>query len=262
MINENASVNFDRAAEYYDETRAFPKGLEETATHLFLEAAPLSAEDSVLEIGVGTGRIAIPLTTQFSGPYFGVDISTAMLGKLKSKPGAERLHISIGDATRLPYPDTSFSAVLAVHVFHLIPWRETLTEVARVLKPGGLLMHGWNYEIDEDDIDRVWEEAVQRDRKFSSWYQNRDASSLIDAGWLPAGPFREIEITIHKTPRSFLDGIANRRWSRLWSMNSDEINKGLQAVEAYLREENIDPDAPRELRHAFRVQAYHPPEAG
>lgn len=262
MTNDTVSVNFDRAADYYDVTRAFPAGLEEAATHLFLEIAPLGGDDTILEIGVGTGRIALPLTAQFNGKYLGVDISIAMMRKLLSKAGASRVQLSIGDATQLPYPDATFSAVVAVHVFHLIPWRETLTEVARVLTPDGLLMHGWNYELAEDEINLVWEEAVKHDRKFSSWYHNGDASPLIEVGWTPAAPFREIQFTVYRTPHSFLDGIINRRWSRLWSMRDEEINHGLQALEDYLRRENIDPDTPRGMEQVFRVQAYRPPQAG
>ncbi len=260
MADQNNSVSFDRAAEYYDETRAFPAGLEKAATHLFLEIVSPRADDSILEIGVGTGRIALPLTAQFSGKYLGVDISSAMMGKLRSKPGAERVQLSLGDATQLPYADAVFSAVVAVHVFHLVPWRETLAEIARVLTPDGLLLHGWSYELEEDVINQVWEEAVNHDRKFSHWYHGGDTSLLDDVGWIPAAPFRELQFTVYRTPGLFLDGLINRRWSRLWSMQDEEINYGIQAIKDYLRRENINPDTPREMGQVFRVQAYRPPQ--
>jgi len=48
-----------------------------------------------------------------------------------------------GDASQLPFPAATFDAELAVHVFHLVaPWRQAIGELARVLQPGGLVLHG------------------------------------------------------------------------------------------------------------------------
>ena len=65
-----------------------------------------------------------------------------MLAQLAAKRGARRVDPVRADATRLPFADGCFDAVLAVHVFHLIPrWRDVLAEVARVLRPDGSLLH-------------------------------------------------------------------------------------------------------------------------
>lgn len=50
----------------------------------------------VLELGVGTGRLAIPLAAEGLDVY-GVDISPAMLQRLTAKPGSEAVHVSLGD---------------------------------------------------------------------------------------------------------------------------------------------------------------------
>ncbi len=76
----NASVSFDRAAEYYDRTRALPPELAARQTEML--AGALAGRSRVLEIGVGTGRIALPLW-QSGVPVVGLDLSAPMLHRLR-----------------------------------------------------------------------------------------------------------------------------------------------------------------------------------
>src|SRR5690606_5862653 len=103
------SVSFDRAVEYYDHTRGFPPGIEPHIAALFVGAGGLSSQSRVLEIGVGTGRIALPLARHV-GAYFGVDLSAGMLGKLRGKQQSEPIHVAQGDITQLPFAAASFDA--------------------------------------------------------------------------------------------------------------------------------------------------------
>jgi ubiquinone/menaquinone biosynthesis C-methylase UbiE len=61
------SINFDRAASYYDETRGFPAGVEEQVGAFIAQSVNLDANSRVLEVGVGTGRIALPLSPHLNG---------------------------------------------------------------------------------------------------------------------------------------------------------------------------------------------------
>lgn len=136
-------VSFDRAASYYDATRGFPAGVENQVAEMIAETGQLTPTSRVLEIGVGTGRIALPLANHVGGMY-GIDIAPEMLNILRQKQQNEPLYVTWGDASRLPFPDHSFDAAVDVHVFHLIPtWREVLTELQRVLKPNAQLLHGF-----------------------------------------------------------------------------------------------------------------------
>jgi ubiquinone/menaquinone biosynthesis C-methylase UbiE len=133
------SRNFDRAAPYYDVTRAVPAA---AAAALNAQLAfELDDRGRCLEIGVGTGRIALPLH-EAGVAMTGVDLSRAMMNVLVDKAGG---HVPFplvqGDATALPFPDHAFGAAVASHVLHLIPgWRVALGEVQRVVRPGGLLL--------------------------------------------------------------------------------------------------------------------------
>ena len=50
----NSSVAFDRAAEYYDQTRGYPPGEEKGVAAIIAQAGNLKADSRVLEIGIGT----------------------------------------------------------------------------------------------------------------------------------------------------------------------------------------------------------------
>jgi SAM-dependent methyltransferase len=132
------TISFDRAAEFYDATRDV--GDEATAETIDYLAASLEGRGRVLEIGVGTGILALPLVTR-GHDVVGIDVSTAMLAKLRRKAGAERLRLLEADARSLPFPDGAFAAAYLRHVLHLIPgWTAATGELCRVVEPGGPIM--------------------------------------------------------------------------------------------------------------------------
>ncbi|MGZ5307480.1 MAG: class I SAM-dependent methyltransferase, partial [Actinomycetota bacterium] len=58
--------------------------------------AELAGGGRALEFGIGTGRIALPLA-QRGVPVHGIDMSEAMVARLRSKPGGEDIGVTIGD---------------------------------------------------------------------------------------------------------------------------------------------------------------------
>jgi ubiquinone/menaquinone biosynthesis C-methylase UbiE len=88
---------------------------------------------SILEIGIGTGRVGLPLSEK-SFDVSGVDISKRMMEKAKLK-GIKNLILS--DGSRVPFKDRSFDAILLAHVFHLLNDPiSVMREGARVSKLG------------------------------------------------------------------------------------------------------------------------------
>src|SRR4028118_2035049 len=137
------SVVFDRAVAFYDRTRGLPPQAETSLAQVVGEDVPLAAGSKVLEIGVGTGRIALPLTRQHRYRYTGIDLSRNMMDVLRAKVSSEQISLVQGDVARLPFLAGTFDAVVAVHIFHLISgWQQAMDEVARVLRTGGVLLHG------------------------------------------------------------------------------------------------------------------------
>ena len=99
MQNYRPAMSFDEeAAARYDE---YVRRGDEEATVEFL--AHLAQGGPALELAVGTGRIALPLAA--TGICVdGIDISPAMVAKLRSKPGGERLSVTLGDFADVGVP--------------------------------------------------------------------------------------------------------------------------------------------------------------
>ncbi|HEX9548975.1 MAG TPA: class I SAM-dependent methyltransferase [Acidimicrobiales bacterium] len=133
------SLSFDRAADFYDATRGLPA--ETLRAVVDILAHELRDRHLSLEIGVGTGRIALPLHRHGIG-LVGADVSVPMLERLMLNAGGTTpFPLLLADATALPFHDGSVDAVLASHVFHLIPqWKAATDEALRVMRAGGLLL--------------------------------------------------------------------------------------------------------------------------
>jgi SAM-dependent methyltransferase len=134
-----ASIVFDQAAEYYDDTRSLQPATQ--AAVMAQLAGELRGRGRCLEIGVGTGRIGLDLHRQ-GIEMAGVDLSTAMLRKLVEKAGgAPPFPLAVADATELPLADRRVGGVVICHVLHLIEsWRRAVEELVRVLRPGGVVL--------------------------------------------------------------------------------------------------------------------------
>jgi ubiquinone/menaquinone biosynthesis C-methylase UbiE len=193
------SLSFDSAADFYDATRGYPLEVAKKIVQAIDKVAHATPRTPYLEVGIGTGRIALPLAA-LGRTYTGVDISEKMLSQLVTKllasgwqeqPSGEQtwgsladedaaravscqrfthqdpaasMRLVVSDITALPFLDHSFEAVVAVHIFHLVDgWQQALAEVVRVLRPGGRLLQCWDsYEKSSAHatINRKWQELI------------------------------------------------------------------------------------------------------
>jgi SAM-dependent methyltransferase len=100
----------ERVASTYDgSTGVFEPGVVNATVGLLVE---LAGGGRALEFGIGTGRIALPLAGR-GVPVHGIDLSPAMVARLRAKPGGEAIGVTIGDiaTTRV---DGTFSLVYLV----------------------------------------------------------------------------------------------------------------------------------------------------
>ncbi|MBC8163906.1 MAG: class I SAM-dependent methyltransferase, partial [Roseiflexaceae bacterium] len=162
-------IKFDKIAASYSAQRAHPHAVSAQIGPAIAQMAGYNA--LVLELGVGTGRIAWPVA-QAGCRVVGIDLARDML-RVAQEPQSDRgepgereepeknssaftLQLLQGDVARLPFADHTFDAVLAVHVLHLIPdWRGALAEVARVLRPGGTFIQGRDWRDPESAAERL-----------------------------------------------------------------------------------------------------------
>src|SRR5688572_24350799 len=134
---------WDDYAAYYDWENAQTVGRRDIR---FWERMAAAVDGPVLELGCGTGRVAIPVA-KAGATVVGIDRSASMLarGRMKVKRArvASRVKLIRGDIRHLPFPDKSFELVMAPYgiLQSLLDEKllaATLQDVNRVLTRGGL----------------------------------------------------------------------------------------------------------------------------
>jgi SAM-dependent methyltransferase len=100
----------------------------------------LAGAGPVLELGVGTGRLALPLAAG-GRPVHGIDASPAMLDQLRAKPGGSAVTVTVSDFSEFELSDRFSLAVLAVNTIFALPDQDAqvrcFERVAAHLLPGG-----------------------------------------------------------------------------------------------------------------------------
>lgn len=257
------SVVFDRAATFYDQTRGIPLDAETWLAQTLREHTEIRAGSRVLEIGVGTGRIALPLVRANQYRYTGVDLSRDMMAVLRSKAADLPIALATADITRLPFADATFDAVVAVHIFHLVSDAPAaMDEARRVLRPNGVLLHGYNERDPASAVARLREamtESVQANRF-------RAAAGLIEKDHLRAalleqrfGAPRTIA-TPHwqteTTAQQVIDKFGARIWSCTWPLSDEQIATAVEHGTAWALHEFGRLDAPLVDEERFMWEVY------
>lgn len=259
------SVNFDPAAHTYESTRGFPTGIGAVVAAAAADLiGPVTPGKVVLEIGVGTGRIARPLA-EHGVPVVGVDLSAGMLAELRrlTTPGARAPELLRGDATRLPFRTASCAAVVGVHIFHLIPeWRMALSEVERVLVPGGRLLVGNDWRSDEAPSARLmsaWRDIV-RARGFKADHPGATDRGAVKGYMLERGAvYNEALVgdwTRTRTAADLLAGFEQRTWSSTWGVPDAAFDACLAELKAWALEAFGTLDAVQPVPHRFQWQQF------
>lgn len=109
-----------------------------------LELAGVASGDSVLDVGCGTGSLAIAAKAKAGpdGEVHGIDAAPEMIEVARQKAGKKGLDVGfqVGLIEEMPFPDGQFDIVLNSFVLHHLPHdlkRKGFAEIRRVLKPGG-----------------------------------------------------------------------------------------------------------------------------
>ncbi len=139
MQGFGAATYGDRIAEVYDQLYPSRGGEEEIAHAL----ARLAGGGRALELGIGTGRVALPLAAQ-GVEVHGIDASQAMVDKLRAKPGGDGVPVTIGDFADFRV-DGRFGLIFVVfNTFFALPTQEEQIRcfrcVAQHLAPDGVFL--------------------------------------------------------------------------------------------------------------------------
>ncbi len=122
-------------------------GRERVYRERFVDLAHLEAGESVLDVGCGTGTLAIVSKRRVGpkGTVHGIDASPEMIARAgeKAKKAGVEVFFKQGVVEALPFPDAHFDAVLSTLMLHHLPRKlreQCAREVRRVLKPGGRVL--------------------------------------------------------------------------------------------------------------------------
>lgn len=249
----SGSVSFDRAAEYYDGTRAMAPEAGRAVTELLSEE--LSGRGRVLEIGVGTGRIALPLH-EAGTRITGIDLSLPMMDVLRSKgEGRAPLPLALADATGLPFADDSFGGAVVCHVFHLIPqWTEAAAELIRVVRPGGRVCVDWGHDAWDPLHERLADEAGIPKR-----FRGANSTDEIDEEFERRGATTRVLPVIRDTGRftrsEMIDRFASGQWSWTWAADAATLREAAERTRVWATAEfgDLDETTEQVLITSWRV---------
>jgi SAM-dependent methyltransferase len=138
--------------------------------------------DDLLEVGPGPGLTTDILRRQ-AARVTAVELDQALAGQLASRLAGTNVGVVAGDVTRLPFPAGRFSSAACLTMLHHIPSPDlqdaALAELARVLRPGGLL-------AGSDGLDTPARRAVHEDDVFVPVDPGTLAARLRAAGFTQA----------------------------------------------------------------------------
>jgi ubiquinone/menaquinone biosynthesis C-methylase UbiE len=251
------SVPFDRAVEYYDRTRGLSQEASRRVTAML--ANELHGRGRCLEIGVGTGIVALPLA--LSGvPMVGLDVSAAMLAKLAAKGGGRApFPLVLGDARALPFPDGRFGSAVVRHVLHLIPdWEQAISELARVIAAGGVVL------VTRGDIPAEWRDVTDRfiarvgkpsfAAGLDAWDPERMDRVFARVGSRPRA-LPPIPERLAQSVGAFIDQMAEGLHSWTWEVDETERREAADEVRRWALERfgTLDPPGAREVEIEWRA---------
>lgn len=258
------SVSFDRAADFYDETRAEPPDVAAKLTGTLLRELAALGADRMLEVGVGTGRISRPLMER-GVRVTGADIAPRMMARLRDQlgPDVTQPDLLLADATALPFAAGAFRALLMTHVLHLVSsYEAALDEVRRVVEPGGAFVHCVTQFSGDDPWQPSREKGIEMLDTRGVVRRVRPSDEQIEEKLRALGGSlrREVyaDVEWRTTPSYWVECARNRVDSWTWEV-PDEIYPAFFAeYEQWMREHygDLEREHPRQLHHAIDVWTF------
>lgn len=151
MIHRAASEGYAGVADVYARGRP---GYPDEALSWLREVVGLSAGRTVIEIGAGTGKF-LPMLLRSGAEVIALEPVDGMRSAIESRFDVRTL---AGSAENISLPDESLDAVVCAQSFHWFATANSVAEMRRVLKPGGMLGLIWNGR----DTTIPWVAAVNR----------------------------------------------------------------------------------------------------
>ena len=239
-----ASLAFDQAVAFYDKTRGIPEWVSRAITDSLTRIAQLTPAARILEIGIGTGRIALPLLQRGIG-VIGIDLSLAMMEEIQKKVAGQdaRAALAQADANALPFPDASFDCAYAVNVYHVVAnWQHALREARRVVKPGGCFLVSYGYIDPQSSFGALRRKLAEMAREYGvgALHPGAQSHDEVQAELERLGETRIVEVVRWSNaivPARIVDGLAARRVSETWLIPDAVLAQIIPRLRAFAQAE-------------------------
>jgi ubiquinone/menaquinone biosynthesis C-methylase UbiE len=226
-------TEFDGLAEHYDETRGGEQRGDEYAADIHASLPP--GDGAILEIGVGTGVVALGLRRR-GRAVVGLDLSMPMLSRAGLRLGPA---VVCCDAMRMSIATASVAHAVSVWVVHAVPDPPLLFhEAARVIRPGGYyVVCASQRPAPEDAVGRIISEMLVRVDSRRGASRPRGVTVEEVLAWGQSAGFMA---TVHLLERQWestvaqeLAAIAHRAWPAVRELDEAAIDEvTTPAVEA------------------------------
>ncbi len=164
--------------------------------------AGLAGDGAALELGIGTGRVALPLSER-GVPVHGIDLSTAMVRRLREKPGAERIGVTIGDFATTRVEGTFRLAYLVFNTISNLTTQDAqvacFRNVAAHLEPGGCFV----IEVGVPDLRRLLPGETVRPFAVTPTYLGFDEYTDLVAQIMYSHHFRVVDDKLETSSAPF-----------------------------------------------------------
>lgn len=257
-MNAYTAMSYREIASRYNAINALPP---DAAFQVGSAIAGYTHGDALLDLGAGAGRLGIPAALA-GCRVVALDLEPAMLraGRHEANLRAVSLASVQADAVRLPIADDSFGAVMINNLLHLVPqWQTVLVEVARVLRPGGVLILGRDWLDPQSCAGRIrtkWREIVatlRPDMRPTTAAGPALFQTLARMGGRIEAEILAAEWTECLSPAHILNRMRQRMHNETWSLDDGLLASGLAMLEPWLHESFDDLNAEEEVTWRFML---------
>lgn len=192
-------ATFDRAADLYDRVRP---GFAEEALEWVLPAGTRR----VLDLGAGTGKLTESLAAR-GLDVVAIDPSPNMLARLQAKLPDVDARLATSEATGLP--DADVDAIVVGSAFHWFARPEAEREMARVLRPGGVVGLLWNLRDPASPTVQAFHQAQAHETETVVW---EHADVTLDPRWFGPTQYRQFPHAQTLRPEQLVELVESRSY--------------------------------------------------
>jgi len=236
--SEIPKTDYSEIAKYYDKVRV---GDVEFWLSKIIEYGKIEANCDVLDVGCGTGRFPLSMSTAKTCVICALEPSIEMLKQAIAKDKAKRVLWIRGDGQRLPFGDNVFDCVYMTLVIHHIENKElALHEVHRVLKKNGRCVMVTNSHS------RIKKHALRDFPGVVAIDLKRFPTIPMLKETMLKGGFRDIHHHVLQCDRGYisteeyLQKVRNRYISTLTLLSEQEFQRGLKIFEKKVKRKHGD----------------------